>query len=227
MIDKQKFEQILKRKNLKSFFLNSSKEAIEKGFGKEVANMKNYDQNNPSHQYDLWEHTLEVMEGLPKDKYLPEDYKILQIAAFFHDVGKPEVAEEKNGKTVFYYHAEKSMEISARILQQMGYSDNEIQRILFFVQHHDDFWINIPTIDDTIIEKVSKTLEKMKKGKYVPTDKDQNMLLDLCRADVKAQSEVIEEKGEIKDTRKARLDRYDRIEASLPEARGYKEVKER
>ena len=226
MLGKQEFEHILKREDIKNFLLNnSSKEAIEKAFGEKVANMKDYDQNNPNHQYDLLEHTIEVMEGLPKEKYLPEDYKTLRIAAFFHDIGKPEVAKEKDGKTVYYRHAEKSKEISGDILQEMGYTENEIDRILFFVQHHDDF-INISTIDDKTVEKISKILEKMKSGEYVPTNKDQMMLLDLCRADVQAQSEVIEENGEIKDTRKDRLDRYNKIEALLPEARVYKQVKE-
>ena len=225
MLEKQEFEQILKREDIKNFLLNSSKEAIEKAFGEKVANMKDYDQNNPNHQYDLLEHTIEVMEGLPKEKYLPEDYQTLKTAAFFHDVGKPEVAKEKDGKTVYYRHAEKSKEISVDILQKMGYTESEIARILFFVQHHDDF-INISTIDDKTVEKVSKILEKMKSGEYVPTNKDQMMLLDLCRADVQAQSEVIEENGEIKDTRKDRLDRYNKIEALLPEARVYKQVKD-
>lgn len=225
MLGKQEFEQIIKREDLKKFLLNSSEEALEKAFGEKVANMKDYDQNNPNHQYDLLEHTIEVMEGLPKEKYLPEDYKTLKIAAFFHDIGKPEVAKEKDGKTVYYHHAEKSKEISADILQEMGYTESEIDRILFFVQHHDDF-INISTIDDKTVEKVSKILEKMKSGEYVPTNKDQMMLLDLCRADVQAQSEIIEENGEIKDTRKNRLDRYNKIEALLPEARVYKQVKE-
>lgn len=225
MLEKQEFEQILKREDIKNFLLNSSKEAIEKAFGEKVANMKDYDQNNPNHQYDLLEHTIEVMEGLPKEKYLPEDYQTLKTAAFFHDVGKPEVAKEKDGKTVYYRHAEKSKEISVDILQEMGYTESEIDRILFFVQHHDDF-INVSTIDDKTLEKVSKILEKMKSGEYVPTNKDQMMLLDLCRADVQAQSEVIEENGEIKDTRKDRLDRYNKIEALLPEARVYKQVKD-
>ena len=226
MLGKQEFEQILKREDIKNFLLNnSSKEAIEKAFGEKVANMKDYDQNNPNHQYDLLEHTIEVMEGLPKEKYLPEDYKTLRIAAFFHDIGKPEVAKEKDGKTVYYRHAEKSKEISGDILQEMGYTESEIDRILFFVQHHDDF-INVSTIDDKTVEKVSKILEKMKSAEYVPTNKDQMMLLDLCRADVQAQSEVIEENGEIKDTRKDRLDRYNKIEALLPEARVYKQVKD-
>ena len=225
MLEKQEFEQILKREDIKNFLLNSSKEAIEKAFGEKVANMKDYDQNNPNHQYDLLEHTIEVMEGLPKEKYLPEDYQTLKTAAFFHDVGKPEVAKEKDGKTVYYRHAEKSKEISVDILQKMGYTESEIDRILFFVQHHDDF-INVSTIDDKTVEKVSKILEKMKSAEYVPTNKDQMMLLDLCRADVQAQSEVIEENGEIKDTRKDRLDRYNKIEALLPEARVYKQVKD-
>ena len=57
-------------------------------------------------------------------------------------------------------------------------------------------------------------------------DIQKTKFLDLCRADVQAQSEVIEEKGEIKDTRKNRLDRYNKIEQILPEARVYKQIKE-
>lgn len=224
MISKNDFEALLKKPDFTSILRNSSKESIEKSFGTDVANMVGYDQNNPNHHLNLFEHTLGVLDNLPQDKYSPEDLIALKIAAFFHDVGKPHVAKEKNGKTTFIRHAEESKNIAVPILQEIGYSEDEIKRILFFIKHHDDF-LNISTIDDKTVEKVSKVLEKMKSDEYPPTEKDQLMLIDLCKADVSAQSEVIIENGEVKDTRQNRLAKYNQILALLPKARIYKDVK--
>ena len=224
MISKNDFEALLKKPDFTSILRNSSKESIEKSFGTDVANMVGYDQNNPNHHLNLFEHTLGVLDNLPQDKYSPEDLIALKIAAFFHDVGKPHVAKEKNGKTTFIRHAEESKNIAVPILQEIGYSEDEIKRISFFIKHHDDF-LNISTIDDKTVEKVSKVLEKMKSDEYPPTEKDQLMLIDLCKADVSAQSEVIIENGEVKDTRQNRLAKYNQILALLPKARIYKDVK--
>ena len=224
MISKNDFEALLKKPDFTSILRNSSKESIEKSFGTDIANMVGYDQNNPNHHLNLFEHTLGVLDNLPQDKYSPEDLIALKIAAFFHDVGKPHVAKEKNGKTTFIRHAEESKNIAVPILQEIGYSEDEIKRISFFIKHHDDF-LNISTIDDKTVEKVSKVLEKMKSDEYPPTEKDQLMLIDLCKADVSAQSEVIIENGEVKDTRQNRLAKYNQILALLPKARIYKDVK--
>ena len=153
MISKKEFEEMIGRSDFKKVLQNSSKESIRKYLGDEVANMVGYDQNNPNHHLDLFNHTLEVMDSLPKDKYLPEDYKTLKVAAFFHDIGKPHVAKEKNGKTTYINHATESREVALPILQELGYSEEEIQRIGFFIKHHDDF-LNISSIDDKTVEKV-------------------------------------------------------------------------
>lgn len=224
MISKKEFEEMIGRSDFKKVLQNSSKESIRKYLGDEVANMVGYDQNNPNHHLDLFNHTLEVMDSLPKDKYLPEDYKTLKVAAFFHDIGKPHVAKEKNGKTTYINHATESREVALPILQELGYSEEEIQRIGFFIKHHDDF-LNISSIDDKTVEKVSKVIERMKTEDYEPSEKDQTMLLDLCKADVTAQSEIVEENGEVKDTRANRVARYNSIQSMLPEARVYKQVK--
>ena len=224
MISKNDFEALLKKPDFTSILRNSSKESIEKSFGTDIANMVGYDQNNPNHHLNLFDHTLGVLDNLPQDKYSPEDLIALKIAAFFHDVGKPHVAKDKNGKTTYIKHAEESKNIAVPILQEIGYSEDEIKRISFFIKHHDDF-LNISTIDDKTVEKVSKVLEKMKSDEYPPTEKDQLMLIDLCKADVSAQSEVIIENGEVKDTRQNRLAKYNQILALLPKARIYKDVK--
>ena len=49
----------------------------------EVANMVGFDQKSPHHNLDLFEHSLKVLENVPKD--LPT-----RLAALFHDTGKPD-----------------------------------------------------------------------------------------------------------------------------------------
>lgn len=78
------------------------------------------------------------MEGLTYDKD-----KLLSVAAFFHDIGKPSVARVKDGRTVYYGHAQKSVEITNDLLNRLGYPSYEIEQILFYIGHHDDFisWV--------------------------------------------------------------------------------------
>lgn len=65
----------------------------------------------------------------------------------------------------------------------------------------------------------------MKSDEYPPTDKDQLMLIDLCKADVFAQIEVIQGNRKVIDTIQNRLNKYNKILALLPKAKIYKDVK--
>ena len=48
----------------------------------EIRPMFDLDQKNAYHVYDVWEHTLHVMENIPAEP-------LLRLMAFFHDIGKP------------------------------------------------------------------------------------------------------------------------------------------
>lgn len=48
----------------------------------EIRPMFDLDQKNAYHVYDVWEHTLHVIENIPADP-------LLRLMAFFHDIGKP------------------------------------------------------------------------------------------------------------------------------------------
>ncbi len=48
----------------------------------EISPMFDLDQKNAYHVYDVWEHTLHVVENIPADP-------LLRLMAFFHDIGKP------------------------------------------------------------------------------------------------------------------------------------------
>ena len=107
---------------------------VGKTLGNAVKNMVAFEQRNPHHCYDLFNHSLHTVDGI--ENTAPA---LLRVAAFFHDIGKPVVAMEKQGRLVFYGHAQKSAEISAPILADLGYAPDEIDEICFYIAHHDDF----------------------------------------------------------------------------------------
>ena len=106
--------------------------------------MIGYCQNNRYHQYDLWTHTLKVICYLPAD--LEDD--MVYLAALFHDIGKPvsccKGKREDDRQSHFYGHPEMSAQITeSMVIPEMKKSglnltDDECERLVFYVRHHDD-----------------------------------------------------------------------------------------
>lgn len=298
-----RFEQAIMRDDVVEYFSSKTKKELEREFGKEVARMKDFDQKNPHHCYDLLGHTLHTVDGIKRDGLTPEQYKELRIAAFLHDIGKPEVARmhpKIEGQQVFYGHAKKSAEIAYKMLTGMGYDLEEATRMQDYIAHHDDFISYKPqeqitpalashefirgitpesiaeimiqnrygasfeeqgynadqiryacyalahgtepkfvnygrpvNIDLSMSEVVGATLEnydftsysigetdvkgtKLFEGRYTP--EFYRMLMHLCRADARAQSEIAIQQGKKVGSREEKVATFDAIEAMLPEA---------
>lgn len=106
--------------------------------------MVGFDQQNYAHQYELWEHCLWTVIGLPKDI----DDDMVYLAALIHDIGKPDCQTpgEKDGRVSMHYygHPEKSMEITRDEIIPHLISIGEIlledeqRRLLYYVGYHDD-----------------------------------------------------------------------------------------
>ena len=192
------------------FWGRKSKQEVRELLGDDVAEMVGFHQRNPHHCYDLFQHVLHVVEALPKN-----DSVLLRVAAFFHDIGKPGCAREKQERLVFYGHAAKSAEIAERILDRMGYLEEEKKRILFYISHHDDFisWV-LPT-DAAGMDMKGKVMlsEEVLKDKVEKTERTNagilgasvnaiwEELFDLCEADVWAQAEVVMRDGIVVDSK--------------------------
>lgn len=288
---KQSFEQSLLKDNVVEYYLSKTPRELEKELGSEVARMVGFEQKNSHHCYDLWEHTLRTVEGIKPNGLTPEQFKKLRIAAFFHDIGKPDVAKfnEKTGQQVFYGHAMHSIDVAKPILEKLGYSTEEIEQLSFYIGHHDDFisykariapWMKnhefIRGIDsDTVSEKIienqynfeamgydkdqirhicytlghdgqepvfttkdgtieikvnmAEVQDKIDSGKYksefVATEEDYRMLLELCKADAGAQSEIAIQQGRQVGSKKEKLETMNAIQNTIPEA--YKSVSEK
>ena len=119
--------------------LDKSSEELKEMLGDEFAVMKDYAQNNPHHCYNLLEHTVRTAAGMDCSGLSDEDAVQLRVAALFHDIGKPVVALQKNGKTVFYNHGKESRKIAEKRLPESGIEGSELKKILFYIEHHDDF----------------------------------------------------------------------------------------
>lgn len=188
-ITKSEFESSLFRQDVVEYYLNMSKEDIEYKFGSIVLNMVGYNQNNPHHCYDLFEHTLKTVKDIPTGELSDNEIKLLKIAAFLHDVAKPKVAINKNGRTEYINKEIESANMARDFLNELGYEENEINRICFFITHINDFLYykdEVPYYYEhhTVIKKISSltVAEQMIANEYnfSSIGLDENQIKAIC-----------------------------------------------
>lgn len=128
-----------------------------------------FDQKNHHHVYDVFEHTLRVVDNMPPKLSL-------RLAALLHDISKPFCFEiGSDGEGHFYGHASKSSEMAENILRRLKYDNVTITDVCQLVKYHDHQIEN----SDKIIKRMLRRLGE--KGFFD--------LLDLKRADNLGQSE--------------------------------------
>ena len=289
---RQQFEDSLMREDVVEYYLSKTPEEIQQELGPQVSRMIGFEQKNSHHCYDLWEHTLRTVEGIKPDGLTEEQFKKIRVAAFFHDIGKPDVStyNPKTEQQVFYGHALHSADVAKPVLESLGYDEEEIKQLCFYIAHHDDFisyksklapfmknhefirGIDTQTVAEKVIENkydfeamgynkdeiraivytlahnkepdfrtkdgpisipvnIDEVKEKISSGKYNsnfdPRFKDYQMLLQLCKADAEAQSEVAERtlstgKKVVDGSKAEKLENMTNIENEIPLA--YKEA---
>lgn len=90
-----------------------------------------YDQKNPHHCYDLWEHTVTSVSNIRNDP-------VLRMTMLLHDIGKPDACiEEKNGTRHFPGHAKISAEKAEPILKRLKFSNEFSKECVTLVEQHD------------------------------------------------------------------------------------------
>ena len=99
--------------------------------------------NNPHHYLDVYGHTLLCVQNVQSNDYIDK------MAALLHDIGKKQC---KSIDCVTYYnhfygHADKSVEIARQILNELKYSNEDKNKILWLIkQHHYNFNNNIRSL---------------------------------------------------------------------------------
>ena len=127
-----------------SEFIKSNEEKIFKILP-EFKMCKNFNQNNIWHVYDVYEHILHVIDGVPNNTNL-------RLAALFHDMGKPFVyKEDEFGVGHFYGHWIKSKEIFDSFAEKYNINKSSKDIISNLILYHD---LNIEKITDEEIIKL-------------------------------------------------------------------------
>ena len=97
----------------------------------EIRPMIGYDQQNHHHSYDLWEHTVRGVEGVPADP-------VLRLAMLLHDTGKPSVrTTDDKGEGHYYGHPKVSEEIARKTADALHLDNAFRDRLCTLVRHHD------------------------------------------------------------------------------------------
>lgn len=135
----------------------------------ELSLCKNFNQKNEWHIYDVYEHILHVVDGVPNNL-------ILRMAALFHDIGKPFVyKEDEAGVGHFYGHWNKSKEIFDKFSEKYNLDGDLRRKISNLILYHD---LNIDRISE---EEFNKLINVFDEDGII-------MLFELKRSDLHAQN---------------------------------------
>ena len=113
----------------------------------ELRDCKGFDQNSKYHIYDVYEHTLHVVDNVPK--------KIeLRLAALFHDIGKPiTYFEDELGNGHFPKHWEESKKIFEDFAKRYNLNNSLAKDISYLIYYHD---VDFSKSDVLILDVVEK-----------------------------------------------------------------------
>ena len=132
---------------------------FEKSFG--------FDQKSIWHPYDVFEHTLRVVDGVNS-----ENCFCLRLAALFHDIGKP-YTKDPRGEGHFFGHWDRSKEIFIRHKDNFYLGFSEFGLVCDLIEFHD------LDISEKNIDRFMKTF----------SEEEMDQLFILKKADILAQNE--------------------------------------
>lgn len=174
-----------------------------------------FNQHNPNHDKDVYEHTLCVL-----DNTLPILH--LRLSALFHDIGKPlTFTKDENGIGHFYGHDKLSVTMAKSILQRWKSSNELIEKVTILIDKHMSQHDNIGEkglkrlIAKTGEEDIFNLLELQKSDRLCSNSNSD--IADLLERENKIK-EILENK-EVYEKNQLAIDGHDMIEL------GYKQGK--
>jgi tRNA nucleotidyltransferase (CCA-adding enzyme) len=134
----------------------------------ELKKTAGFQQNNPYHHLDVWNHTVTSVLNAPADV-------ALRLTMLFHDIAKPGCYTETDGTGHFYGHPQISADMAEEILLRLKYDNNTIKTVTQLILYHDT---------DIKPEKkdIKRWLRRIGEERF-------RQLIEVKRADAKAQSE--------------------------------------
>ncbi|NBU95248.1 MAG: HD domain-containing protein, partial [Actinobacteria bacterium] len=100
-------------------------------------------ENDPIHRHkDVLTHTIAVVENVrpaheQPDDQPPFDFRLVRLAALFHDVGKPRTRGYQKGKgTTFHHHDVVGAKMTRKRMTAMRYSNSDTEAVTELVALH-------------------------------------------------------------------------------------------
>lgn len=89
-----------------------------------------FEQQNPHHDKNVFDHTLCVIDGV-------SDVLEIRLAALFHDIGKPHTfTKDEKGIGHFYEHDKVGIDITKNVLTRLKCSNDLIKGVLLLIGDH-------------------------------------------------------------------------------------------
>ena len=163
----------------------------------EIKDMFDFQQNNPYHIYDVWNHTVYAIQAYECDcepDLNPRDL-ITSLAVFFHDIGKPHCYQDgEDDIRHFKGHGRVSADMTNEIMKRLRFDNDTREKVVELVYYHDATF--------KVGKKyVKRWLNKIGKEQF-------RRLLNVRRADIKAQADI---------DQRTRLQNIDNIEDIMEE----------
>jgi len=155
----------------------------------ELKDLIGFQQNNPYHAYDVFDHTVHAIEKCESDDL------VVRLAVFFHDFGKPHSYQDgEDGIRHFKGHGKVSAEITDSIMKRLRFDNETRNNVVELVYYHDATF-------EVGKKYVKRWLNKIGEKQF-------RRLLEVRRADIK---------GQKTDYEKSRIEKVDNIEKILEE----------
>lgn len=145
-----------------------------------------FEQHNPHHNKDIWNHTIAVVENI-------RSTPVLRWAALLHDIGKPSCFSlDETGIGHFYGHAAESTTLTEEILNRLRFDNASKSQIVKLVRYHD-----MPITADR--KPIKRLLSKH-------GEETARQLIELHKADTLGQSSICQHRLKIFDEVSALMD---------------------
>lgn len=140
----------------------------------ELKDLIGFQQNNPYHTYDVFDHTAHAIEKCESDDL------VVRLAVFFHDFGKPHSYQDgEDGIRHFKGHGKVSAEITDSIMKRLRFDNETRNSVVELVYYHDATF-------EAGNKYVKRWLNKIGEKQF-------RRLLEIRKADIKGQKLDYEE----------------------------------
>jgi len=155
----------------------------------ELKDMIGFEQNNPYHAYDVFDHTIHAVEHCESNDLT------VRLAVFFHDFGKPHSYQDgEDGYRHFKGHGRVSADITDAIMKRLRFDNEMRNNVVELVYYHDATF-------EVGKKYVKRWLNKIGEKQF-------RRLLEVRKADIKGQNP---------DYEPGRIEKVNNIEKLLDE----------